>query len=77
MTVTGYKLVAGSDPARVEARVNELITEGWQPFGPPFIRPEHVLEQYPANSGSKTVAHQFVQTMVYTPYEGPDGLAGE
>ncbi len=74
MTITGYMLVASSNPEKVEARVNQLIAEGWQPLGPPFIRPEHAVEHH---EGPKVNAHQFVQAMVYTPYDGPDGLAGE
>lgn len=38
MTVNKYKLVSGSI-VEIEAQVNQLIEDGWQPFGPPFLLP--------------------------------------
>ena len=39
MNVNKYKLVAAPQD-EIEAKVNELIEAGWQPFGAPFLLPE-------------------------------------
>ncbi len=64
--IVAYKLITSFDPAKVEARVNELIVEHWQPYGPPFFGP---LEERFQNSGMVPVV-QLMQAMVQYEYQG-------
>ncbi len=37
MRIKQYRLMSGESSDLLEAGVNKLITQGWQPFGSPFI----------------------------------------
>ncbi len=75
MSIVRYRLVTSTDFEKVDAHVNRLLAEGWQPFGPPFIRPEHLEERQPPAATKVMAAHQLVQCMVqYELREGEDEL---
>ena len=69
MSIVGYGLVTGADFAKVEARVNELIAVGWQPFGPPLLRPQRKERSVGDPTETNLMADQLVQAMVQYEYQ--------
>jgi hypothetical protein len=57
MRIKRYHLAFGSDPQTLEAEVNKLLAEGWQPFG-------QLIAAAPAENSSAPLVQPMVQ------YEG-------
>jgi Domain of unknown function (DUF1737) len=41
-----YKIVEGTDTLVLEAKVNELIAEGWKPLGGPVAEGQGIYENW-------------------------------